>query len=299
MNDFTDLVRKITAIDLDEDTSASNANPYKPVEEAVVGTRDTANILKAFSAIESDTVNEEARVDEASVMKSLKRGMKGWDKSMTGLDGEKNTPQQMRKRVKDADDDFLKSLAKGSDKGDSPAAVQARMAKQELKKRGVTEGNAQVDEAYPSPLDEPKAVAAREKMKKTLKGIRKDKPKHPATVNVREGKTTEDIVGDLRTRFADFLKAEVQQGNDLNTISAAVQEGTASAQAINRSFDSMFSIMERLVKMTREGGVLYKQVEQEGGDPSWIEDANEKLSAAYSALEEAHMYALPMSTEDE
>lgn len=218
MSDFTDLVKKITAIELDEDTSTVNsADPYKPVEEAVAGTRQTANILKAFSAIEGDSVNEEADLDEE----------------------------------------------------------------------------------YPSPLDEPKAVAAREKMKKTLKGIKKDKPKHPATVNVREGKTTEDIVGDLRTRFADFLKAEVQQGNDLTTISAAVHEGTASAQAINRSFDSMFSIMEKLLKMTREGGMLYNKVEQEGGDASWIADANEKLSAAYSALEEAHMYALPMDARED
>lgn len=83
----------------------------------------------------TDGIAEE--INESSIAKNLKRGMQGWDKSMTGLDGEKNTPQQMRKRIRDMDDKFLAQLARGSKEGDSPRAVQARMANQELRRRAV------------------------------------------------------------------------------------------------------------------------------------------------------------------
>ena len=51
--------------------------------------------------------------------------------------------------------------------------------------------------------------------------------------------------------------------------------------------------------LTRESGQLRRMVEQEGGDASWIDDANEKLKEAMSAIEEAHMYSQPREVEDE
>jgi hypothetical protein len=44
----------------------------------------------------------------------------------------------------------------------------------------------EVDEAYESPLDSPGATAAREKLQKTLKDIKKKDPDHPAVQNVKD-----------------------------------------------------------------------------------------------------------------
>jgi hypothetical protein len=174
-NSFADLVKKLNAISANEDqVSVTGEEVYKPVEEAVAGARETANILKAFSAIE-----------------------------------------------------------KGKEKV------------------------------------------------------------------VAEDKANEDVLGDIASRYRDFMKSEVAQGNDLTTVDSAVKEATSSATAIDDSFQKIFDMMGRLMNVTAEGAVLSKMVDREGGDAAWIADANEKLSAAYSALEEAHMYALPMSTEDE
>ena len=83
--------------------------------------------------MEEDRIMELAGLSEG--FKSFKRGLKGWDKNMTGLDGEKNTPMQMRKRVKGSDDEFLRSISGQDDGSDSAASVQGRMAKHELNKR--------------------------------------------------------------------------------------------------------------------------------------------------------------------
>ena len=103
----------------------------------------------------------------------------------------------------------------------------------------------------------------------------------------------EDIVGDIRTRYSDFMKSETAQGNNLNTIEVAVKEATSSAMAIDDSFNKMFDMMGRLMKVTAEGAVLTKMVEREGGDSSWIADAHQKLIEAMEAIENAHMYSNP------
>ena len=173
-NSFTDLVKKLNAISADEDqVSVTGEKVYKPVEEAVVGTRETASILKAFSAIEK--------------------------------------------------------------------------GKEEV---------------------------------------------------VAEDKANEDVLGDIASRYRDFMKSEVAQGNDLTTVDSAVKEATSSATAIDDSFQKMFNMMGRLMKVTAEGAVLSKMVEREGGDAAWIADAHQKLIEAMEALEEAHMYSNPPREDD-
>jgi len=123
--------------------------------------------------------------------------------------------------------------------------------------------------------------------------------KGKVAAKAKEVDLDEDVVADIKSRYADFLKSEVAQGSDLGSITSAVEEGTSTASAISTSFDRMFGMMNRLTKITGDGGVLVKMVEREGGDPSYVADANQKLEEAMKSLEEAHMYSQPMSHEDE
>jgi hypothetical protein len=117
-------------------------------------------------------------------------------------------------------------------------------------------------------------------------------------INGEKVQESEDIADDIRSRFSDFMKSEVQQGNDLNSVDIAVKEATDTAMAITDSFDKMFGMMNRLLKVTSEGGVLAGMVEREGGDVAWISDANQKLIEAMEALEEAHMYSVMSADPD-
>jgi hypothetical protein len=125
-------------------------------------------------------------------------------------------------------------------------------------------------------------------LEKTETGKGKPKP-----IAEKKQKTEEDIVGDLRSRFSDFLKAEVAQGSDLATISDTVQETTTKAQAIDKGFNAIFRVMESLLDLTSEGNSLTGAVLSEGGDGQYIADANEKLALAMEALQTAHMYSAP------
>jgi len=195
-NSFADLVKKLNAISADEDqVSVTGEEVYKPVEEAVVGTRETASILKVFNELE-----EAAKPDYID------------------LDGDGDKEESMKK------------------------------------------------------------AAADKKAKKE---------------SVAEDKANEDVLGDIASRYRDFMKSEVAQGNDLTTVDSAVKEATSSATAIDDSFQKMFNMMGRLMKVTAEGAVLSKMVEREGGDAAWIADAHQKLIEAMEALEEAHMYSNP------
>jgi len=198
MSDFTDLVKKLNAISNNEETvSATGDTVYKPVEEAVAGTRETASILKVFNELE-----EAAKPDYID------------------LDGDGDKEESMKKAAKD----------------------------KKAKKESVKESEEVVED---------------------------------------------DVATQIRQRYSDFMKSETAQGNDLNTIEVAVKEATSSAMAIDDSFDKMFSMMGRLMKVTAEGAVLTKMVEREGGDSSWIADAHQKLIEAMEAIEQAHMYSNP------
>ena len=198
MNDFTDLVKKLNAISNNEETvSATGDTVYKPVEEAVVGTRETANILKVFNELE-----EAAKPDYID------------------LDGDGDKEESMKKAAK-------------------------------------------------------------------------DKKANKESVKESEEVAEDDIATQIRQRYSDFMKSETAQGNDLDTINIAVKEATSSAMAIDDSFQKMFDMMGRLMKVTAEGAVLTKMVEREGGDSSWIADAHQKLIEAMEAIEQAHMYSNP------
>ena len=118
-------------------------------------------------------------------------------------------------------------------------------------------------------------------------------------INGEKIKESEDIADDLRTRFSDFMKSEVGQGNDIETITSSVKEGTSSAMAIDDSFNKMFNMMNRLMKITREGGVLVQMIQREGGDEAYIADAHQKLIEAMEALENANMFAQRQDLADE
>ena len=200
-NSFADLVKKLNAISADEDqVSVTGEEVYKPVEEAVVGTRETASILKVFNELE-----EAAKPDYID------------------LDGDGDKEESMKK------------------------------------------------------------AAADKKAKKE---------------SVAEDKANEDVLGDIASRYRDFMKSEVAQGNDLTTVDSAVREATSSATAIDDSFQKMFDMMGRLMKVTAEGAVLSRMVDREGGDAAWIADAHQKLIEAMEALEEAHMYSNPPREDD-
>ena len=146
-----------------------------------------------------------------------------------------------------------------------------------------------------------------EPMKKAVKDKDEDEDdvdegSYRTKTKVKEAEETsqnEDVVSDIRLRYADFLKNEVAQGNELGSVTSAVEEGTSTASAISDSFDKMFNMMDRLMKITAEGGVLSKMVDREGGDNSYVTDAFAKLNEAMEALETANMYSMPSTFDDE
>ena len=107
-------------------------------------------------------------------------------------------PEKKEKYKEDVDEANLPPhLAKFFDKKGNPKPDAAKRMADGQKKREVKyktkdvtpKGygpNEEVEEAYESPLDSPKAKAAREKLKKVLKGIKKKDPDHPAVQNVKE-----------------------------------------------------------------------------------------------------------------
>lgn len=117
-----------------------------------------------------------------------------------------------------------------------------------------------------------------------------DKWRQEATAGIVV-ESKQELETSIADRYRDFLKSETSTGETLANVNAAVQEASATADAIDASFDKMFSMMGRLMKVTSEGAVLTKMVEREGGDPSWIADAHQKLIEAMEAIEEAHMYS--------
>ena len=58
-------------------------------------------------------------------------------------------------------------------------------------------------------------------------------------------------------------------------------------------------MMNRLMKITREGGVLVQMIQREGGDEAYIADAHQKLIEAMEALENANMFAQRPDLADE
>lgn len=198
-NSFTDLVKRLNSISNNEET-VSGETVYKPVEEAVAGTRETASILKVFNELE-----EAAKPDYID------------------LDGDGDKEESMKKAAKD------------------------KKAKKE---------------------------------------------------SVKEAAANEDSLGDLQSRYRDFIKSEVAQGTDLSTVATTVAETNISAAKLDRAFASTYKVMEQLIELTQEGGKLSGSVIAEGGDESYLTVAHEKIAEAFQALKDAHMYAVKQAEED-
>ena len=153
----------------------------------------------------------------------------------------------------------------------------------------IVSGNG--DEVY-KPVEE--AVAGTKQTASILKAFNEIEGERVAEAKAK----AEDIESSIHSRYADFLKSEVAQGNDLASVTTAVEEGSSQATDISDSFDKMFNMMERLMKVTGEGAVLTQMVEREGGEISYVQEAHQKLIEAMEALETANMYAQRIPDED-
>jgi hypothetical protein len=109
-----------------------------------------------------------------------------------------------------------------------------------------------------------------------------------------EAQAKEDVSNDISTRFRDFMKSEVTQGNDLEAVNSAVKEAHNTASILSGSIGVLADSLKRQLEATKEGGVLQRMVEREGGDTSHITKAYEALELAAKALDAAHMYAVNM-----
>ena len=100
---------------------------------------------------------------------------------------------------------------------------------------------------------------------------------------------------DLNTKFSAVLRRAMsivpRYESIKNEASIGEKPIEESYTAIDKTFNEMFNMMGRLLKITRQDGVLSKMVGWEGGDPAWITDANQKLIEAMEAIEEAHRFS--------
>lgn len=109
-----------------------------------------------------------------------------------------------------------------------------------------------------------------------------------------EAQAKEDVTTDISNRFRDFMKSEVGQGNDLESVSTAVHEAHTTATILSGSIGVLADSLKRQLEATKEGGVLQRMVEREGGDTTHIAKAYEALKLAAEALDAAHMYAVKL-----
>jgi len=101
----------------------------------------------AVQTTEMPIAEAEEDVAEGSMLKSVKRGMQGWDKNAVGPGGEKlGDPKEIVKRAKGYDIDTAKKIRAGLDDAPehSPAGLQKRVLDRKLK--GVAEGISIVDQ---------------------------------------------------------------------------------------------------------------------------------------------------------
>jgi hypothetical protein len=121
-----------------------------------------------------------------------------------------------------------------------------------------------------------------------------ENPYQPVVVEAEEVEETDDMA----TRYRNFMKSEVEAGNDLSTVATTVAETNIGAAKLDRMFNSTYKVMEQLVAITAEGGQLSGGVIAEGGDESYLNVAHEKIAEAFQALKDAHMYAVKQAEED-
>lgn len=64
-----------------------------------------------------------------------------------------------------------------------------------------------------------------------------------------------------------------------------------SEQKIANTFEKMRTTIDQYTTVVRQGGALWKSIEELGGDPAWLNDIKTALDAVYSAIDEADMGA--------
>ena len=109
----------------------------------------------------------------------------------------------------------------------------------------------------------------------------------------------EDLESSINQRFAQFLKTETDSGTDIETLKAAIGEGTAEYEFANRAFIKMQETIDTISNMVAEGGKLGNKIVEAGGDDSGLAEARVALDAAKQALAVAQQSALGGVVEDE
>ena len=145
-----------------------------------------------------------------------------------------------------------------------------------------------------APSTKPVEIAETANLLSKFNAISAENPYQPVVVEAAEVEETDDMA----TRYRNFMKSEVEAGNDLSTVATTVAETNIGAAKLDRMFSSTYKVMEQLVDITAEGGQLSGGVIAEGGDESYLNVAHEKIAEAFQALKDAHMYAVKQAEED-
>jgi hypothetical protein len=139
---------------------------------------------QAIASKQSKQKKEEVKIDELS-KKTLGSYVKkaSVDKSNATLDlGISQGPKQTRADVTKHAGKAIKrqkGIDKAVDKLSKEEVEEARGAPSPKNIQGPVR-------RYDSPLDSPKAIAAREKLRRVMRGIKKKDPDHPAVQNVKD-----------------------------------------------------------------------------------------------------------------
>ena len=147
-----------------------------------------------------------------------------------------------------------------------------------------------------APSTKPVEVAETASLLNKFNAISAENPYTPVVAEAQEAEVEE--TDDMATRYRNFMKSEVEAGNDLSTVATTVAETNIGAAKLDRMFSSTYKVMEQLVDITAEGGQLSGGVIAEGGDESYLSVAHEKIAEAFQALKDAHMYAVKQAEED-
>lgn len=106
----------------------------------------------------------------------------------------------------------------------------------------------------------------------------------------------DDVSAMIRQRFSQFMQGEMRGGADIDTITSAINEGSAQAKMIHSVFMKLTNNLERIRDMTEEGSKLYRAIEAEDGDIKKLMDANKKIDQALGAIRKSHTYATSQNT---
>jgi len=157
-------------------------------------------------------------------------------------------------------------------------------------------GNNEEVDVTPSPETATKReeIAETASLLNKFNAIQGENPYKPVVAEAEEVEETDDMA----TRYRNFMKSEVEAGNDLSTVATTVAETNIGAAKLDRMFNSTYKVMEQLVDITAEGGQLSGGVIAEGGDESYLSVAHEKIAEAFQALKDAHIYAVKQAEED-